>query len=208
MVATIILARYTKNFLPRHVTAMKRIMRYLKGVKEKGLTFKRISSKIPNTIELESFSDADWGADVITRRSLSGCATRLWGSFVNCYCKTQSIVALSTAESELMAATEACKDLKYILNLCSALSDIFEIKVSLPVTIRVDNIAAIFIGENRVNNQRTRHIDMRFMRVRELVVEGTVKLIHVSSELNIADLFTKPLPFDSFVRHRLSICNF
>ncbi|XP_059060214.1 uncharacterized protein LOC131853364 [Achroia grisella] len=77
--------------------AAKRVMRYLKGTKEKSLIYRRRISQ-----DLTTFSDADWASDKIDRKSTSGCAVFYAGKLISWYSKKQASVALSTAEAEYL----------------------------------------------------------------------------------------------------------
>ena len=205
--AVIVLASFTTNFTPMHVIAVKRIMRYLKGTINYSLTFRRSTEFNGNIFPVLGYSDADWGGDLATRRSTSGAVLFFFGSYLRSTCRKQELVALSTAESELYALTEITKDWKALHNNISDLS-LFtknEYVLQSPATVFVDNVAAQFMGSNRVNNNRTRHIDMRYMHIREYVESGSIRIEHVSSAENIADIFTKALPYDIFRIHRQSL---
>jgi hypothetical protein len=145
-------------------------------------------------LHLESFSDADWGGDRATRRSTTGAVTLLFGNFIISSCRRQPTVALSTAEAELMALTDSAKDLLAVHNVMNEIAtNVNEVSIVNPSIVNVDNISTIFISENRVNNSRTRHIDIRYMFVRELIENNVLALRHVATENNMADMFTKAL---------------
>ena len=65
------------------------------------------------------------------------------------------------------------------------------IQVKLPIVIRVDNIGAIFMGENVAISPRTKHVDVRYHFVREFIQDGFIRIIFVKTKENIADIFTK-----------------
>jgi len=206
--AVIVLASFTKFFTDVHVTAVKRIMRYLKLTIDYGLHVTQSSFFNGSTLKVVQYSDADWGGDLATRRSTSGAVLFLLGSFISCTCRRQDLVAISTAESELYAFTEATKDWKAYFNLCSEICNLskhIELNIPLPSPLLCDNTAAQFIAGNRVNNNRTRHIDMRDMRIRDLVDGKEIVIEHVPSEDNVSDIFTKALPYDLFQKHRESL---
>ena len=76
---------------------------------------------------------------------------------------------------------------------------------TINAVINIDNIAAIFIANNRVNNSRTRHIDMRYMFIRDLIEKGIVRAQHVESKENVSDIFTKALCRELLAKHRASL---
>ena len=199
--AVITLSSFTHNFTAVHVTALKRIVRYLKGTITIGsIYFKNVAFPVPTVpanvprlaavplpfeleLHLESFSDADWGGDRATRRSTTGAVTLLFGNFIISSCRRQPTVALSTAEAELMALTDSAKDLLAVHNVLNEIAThVNEVSIVNPSIVNVDNISTIFISENRVNNSRMRHIDIRYMFVRELIENNVLALCHVATE--------------------------
>ena len=100
----------------------------------------------------------------------------------------QSAVALSSTESEYISLSEAAREgMHYIYMLKQ-----FGIDIT-PILIRGDNIGALEIATNTVNNKRTKHIDIRFHHVRDHVQKGHIRLTYIDTANNPADLLTKPL---------------
>jgi glycerol-3-phosphate dehydrogenase len=87
--------------------------------------------------------------------------------------KSQQGVSLSSSEADYYAMAEAVKDVKFVVHLLQTIG----IKVEMPITIKVDNISAIFMAENMNTNSRTKHIDMRFHFVHEYIEEGGIKIV-------------------------------
>ena len=75
-----------------HMTALKRVLRYLKGMQDLALTYTRES-----TPALVAFSDTDWAGDTETRRSTSGNIFLMCGAAVTWASRKQASVTLSTA---------------------------------------------------------------------------------------------------------------
>ena len=76
------------------------------------------------------------------------------------------------------------------------------IDVESPVKVHVDNIGAIFLAENQITSDRTKHVDICYHFIRQYIQEGTVKLEFVKSRENDADLFTKNVNGETFEEHR------
>ena len=76
-------------------------------------------------------------------------------------------------------------------------------------TIFCDNTSAINLSKNLINHSRTKHIDIRHHFLRDHVEKQTIKIEHVISENQIADIFTKPLNENTFInlRRKLGICD-
>ena len=134
------------------------------------------------------FTDSDFAADMIDRKSVSGLCVFVEGNLLNWLSKRQVTTALSSTEAEYMALCEAVKEGLHVIYL---LRNMFSIK--FPVPIYIDNKAAACIAKNDVNNKRTKHIDVRYHFLREHVQNGTFILKYVPSADNFADLFTKCL---------------
>ena len=127
----------------------------------------------------------------------------LLGNLLSCASKRFPTVALSTMESEYMTLSESIRALLHFRNIALDFSDVFDLPKKIPVLC--DNQSAIFVAENLVNNSRSKHIDIRYHFVREKVEEGILEISHVPTENNLADIFTKPLTTEVFVRLRDAI---
>ncbi len=73
------------------------------------------------------------------------------------------------------------------------------------VTIYEDNVGAINIAENNMASKRTKHIDVTYHHIRELIENGDVKVEHMASEKQIADIMTKNTTTAIFERHRSTV---
>ena len=164
-----------------HVTAIKHVLRYLKGTKTYSLTFK------PSDQKLTGYVDSDWANDVDDRRSTSGYVFNLGSASVSWKTKKQPTVSLSSCEAEYMALSEVTKELLFLRALCSVF-DMIQPKVS---TVYCDNQGAIALSkESSKQHQRTKHIDVRYHFVRNC---EHVQFEFVCSDSNHADIFTKSL---------------
>ena len=104
---------------------------------------------------------------------------------------------VSSSESEYFALSEAANEVKFILMLLK--STILEVK--LPITVRVDNVGAIFMSENFTTSNRTKHVDNRYRFVNEVVKDGSIEIIFVKNKENVTDIFTKNTSGDIGNRH-------
>ena len=147
--------------------------------------------------KLKAFSDSDYAGDPDSRISVTGWAIYLCDVLIAWQSKGQKSVTLSSSEAEYVAFSEAAKNIKFIYMILQDMG----IRVELPIVVQVDNIGAIFMSENIVTSQRTKHIDVRYKFVNEFVEDGFVKIIFVRSEENDADLFTKNLGGELYEKH-------
>ena len=190
-------ARYQANPKESHLTAIKRIFRYLVGTKNLGLWYPKGS-----TCTLVGFSDADFAGCKLDRKSTSGTCHLLGNSLVSWHSKKQNSVALSTAEAEYVAAGSCCAQ---ILWMKQHLSD-FGVDLGT-VPIMCDNTSAICITKNPVMHSRTKHIEIRHHFIRDQYQNGNIMLEYINTSDQLADIFTKALPKESFfyIRMRLGI---
>ena len=133
-------------------------------------------------------TDADWAGDSNDRKSTSGGCFYMGMNLVAWLSKKQNSISLSTTEAEYIAIGSYCTQLLWMKQM---LIDYGVIQDSM--TIFCDNTSAINISKNLVQHSRTKHIDIRHHFIRDLVENKIVTLKHVSTENQLADLFTKPL---------------
>lgn len=184
-----------------HYGALLNVARYAKGTADMPfiITGRRF---LGGKFRVCLFTDASWSDCKETRRATSGWTVFVNGNLVTCASTRQSSVSLSSAEAEIIALSDGCKDLLHVYQTLSGL-----VEVELPMKVLVDNQATIAIVENPVNNRRTRHIETRHMWVRELV-KGTsevgplITLSYVRTEENVADYMTKALSGEKFTYFR------
>jgi hypothetical protein len=188
-----ILGRYMANPGAAHLTAIKRVLRYIAGsldrcIEYKNSNYKLLSGEVINPHQLINFTDADWAGDADRRLSTSGTITMLAGGPVSWRSQTQKLQALSSMESELIASCEGAKDIMYFRNtfaqshFCSSQG---------PTPMYIDNSAVLDATGTEGINQRTKHIAMRYFYVRSLRRQGEIKTIKCLSAHNASDILTK-----------------
>ena len=111
--------------------------------------------------------------------------------------KKQNFVALSTAEAGYIAAGHCCAQLLWMRQ---TLRD-YGYKLN-KVPLLCDNESAIHMADNPVEHSRTKHIDIRHHFLRDHQQKGDIEVFHVSTENQLADIFTKPLDEKTFCRLR------
>ena len=192
------LSQFLSNPTNEHLSLSKSILKYLSGTKDLGLKF----VKSTEYLNLIGYCDSDWGSSTHDRRSISGYCFKLCenSSLISWRSKRQQTVALSTCEAEYMAITYAIQEGKYLSQLFRDMSKYTEGSIKL----FVDNRSAIDLASNPVNCQRSKHIDIKYHYIRTEIKDGNVKLHHIPSNENIADLFTKPLSRNAL--RKFNIC--
>ena len=164
----------------------KHVLRYLKGTSDKGLVFKKSNQ----SLSLIGYCDADWGSSE-DRRSITGYGFQMNenGPLISWKSRKQPTVALSTCEAEYMSLSSAIQEAKFLLQL---LKD-FLVESSNPVSLFCDNQGAIALAKNPVQHQRSKHIDIRYHFIRHEIKKGLINVMYVTSNDNVADMFTKAL---------------
>ncbi|KAL8155216.1 hypothetical protein AgCh_000556 [Apium graveolens] len=190
MYATCLCARFQAYPREPHLTAVKRIFKYLKGTADMGLWYPRESD-----FKLIGYSDADFASCKIDRKSTSGSCQFLGGRLVSWFSKKQKSISTSTAEAEYIAAGSCCTQILWMKN---QLLDYGLTYFKIP--IYCDNQSAIAMTGNPVQHSMTKHISIWYHFIREHVDEGTVELHFVPTDQQLADIFTKPLCEATFTR--------
>lgn len=170
-----------------HWVLLKRVLRYLKGTLNLGLLYGCTGNFI-------TYSDADYAGDKLTRKSMSGVVCLYANAAVTWLCKKQSCIAQSTTEAEYISAAAAAKEIIWFRKLFDDCK--LDIKNFL---LCVDNTGAIRLTKNPEFHQRSKHIDVKYHFIRDLYNKKKLEISYVKSEDQIADIFTKALPKDSFI---------
>eukprot|EP00961_Rhodomonas_salina_P164305 2213300-Rhodomonas_salina.1 len=155
-----------------HLKAARRVLAYLAGTAHEGITYSHpIHDRHVNS--LFGWVDSDYAADPDTRRSVTGYVISLNNGPISWKAKQQSCTTLSSAEAEFVAASLCGQEVIYLRNL---LRDLGHSQGARPTTIYEDNASCIFMSENPVNVERSRHIDTRKYFLRDMVRDGILKL--------------------------------
>jgi len=156
-----------------------KIFNYIQHTKNYGI-------KIQKGMNLKVYVDADYAGDLNTRKSTSGFLMMLGNTPTNWYSKLQHCVSTSTAEAEYYSLSECAKHSLWYRNFMN------ELNINIDyVTIFVDNKATIYNSENQSINPKSKHIDIRYHHIRDLISKKLIVLKYVKSKSNLADGFTK-----------------
>ena len=179
-----------------HLAALKRILRYIRGTLHLGLHLR------PSTLDdLVVYSDADWAGCPDTRKSTSGYAVFLGDNLVSWSSKRQNTVSRSSAEAEYRAVANGVAEASWLRQLLHELHT----PLRRAILVYCDNISAVYMSSNPVQHQRTKHIEIDLHFVREKVAMGAVRVLHVPTTSQFADVFTKGLPSSVFSEFRSSL---
>ncbi|GJZ53110.1 retrovirus-related pol polyprotein from transposon TNT 1-94 [Tanacetum coccineum] len=187
--ATCYCACYQAKLTEKHLTAVKRIFRYLKNTINMGLWYPKDTG-----FELTAFSDSDHAGCLDSRKSTSGGIQFLGGDkLVSWSSKKQDCTSMSSAEAEYVSLSACCAQVLWLRTQLTDYGFHFD-----KIPMYCDSKAAIAISCNPVQHSRTKHIDVRYHFIKEQVEKGIVELFFVGTEYQLADLFTKALPEDRF----------
>ncbi|GKE18719.1 ribonuclease H-like domain-containing protein, partial [Tanacetum coccineum] len=150
---------------------------------------------------LIAYSDADWAGCPTTRRSTLGYCVFLGNNLLSWSSKRQPTLSRSSAEAEYRGVANAVAETCWIRNLLRELHT----PLSSATIVYCDNVSAVYLSSNPVQHQRTKHIEIDIHFVRDLVATGQVRVLHVPSRFQYADIFTKGLPSALFEEFRTSL---
>ncbi|GJS62312.1 retrovirus-related pol polyprotein from transposon TNT 1-94 [Tanacetum coccineum] len=192
-------ARYQARPTEKHLNAVKKIFRYLKGTVNRGLWYPKDSS-----IALTAFADADHAGCQDTRRNTSGSMQFLGDRLISWSSKRQKSAAISSMKAEYIALSGCCAQ---ILWMRSQLTDYGFGFNKIPMYC--DNKSAIALCCNNVQHSRSKHIDIRFHFIKEHVENGVIGF-NLSYGVSMGDIFTKALGREriEFLIYKLGIQSF
>ena len=149
------------------------------------------------------YVDSDYAGNIDDRRSTTGYVFTLSGGPVCWRSTLQSLVAVSTTEAEYMAVAKAVKEALWLKGLVKELG-----LNQGGVQLHCDSQSAIYLAKHQVYHARTKHIDVRFHKIRELTAIGEIIFEKIDTSENAVDMLTKSVPASKF-KHCLdliSIC--
>ncbi|KAL2985342.1 hypothetical protein AAZX31_12G146200 [Glycine max] len=190
-------ARFQSNPKQSHLSVVKRIIRYLLGIINIGLWYPKNS-----TCNLIGYSDSDFFGSKTDRKSTSGSFQFIGSALVSWHSKKQNSVALSTTEAEYISAGSYCAQILWMKQQLSNYGILLD-----HIPIRCDNTSFINLSKNPVQHSRTKHIEIRHHFLRDHVLKGDCVLEFVDTNNQLADIFTKPLPKETFftIRRELGL---
>jgi hypothetical protein len=207
-------ARFVSNPTVKHGEALKRIGRYLLGVKGQGLIIR------PNLdLKLELYADADFAGlwchedptDPISVRSRTGSVITLGGAPILWKSKLQSETALSTMMAEYIALSNSMRDLLPIKTIINEVTDAFKVKrdkTSYVTTCWEDNAGCLILANLKEpqTTPRSKFYAIKLHWFREQLVPNSIEIKKVDTALQKADLWTKPFSKEKFEELRLLVC--
>ena len=149
------------------------------------------------------YSDADWSSDLDERKSTSRYAFLLNNGAITWSSKKQPCIALLTMEVEYAACSVAVQEPVWLRRFFQNLE--VDKDALDPITVHCDSMATLTYAKDSKYHGRTKHIDIRYHYIRDIVAHNEVVLKHISTSLMIADPLTKPIRRDVFQAHVRSL---
>ncbi|KAI3463923.1 hypothetical protein Pfo_020586 [Paulownia fortunei] len=188
------LGRYLSNPGMDHWKAVKRVMRYLQRTKEYMLIYRR-----SDFLEIIGYSDSDFAGCQDSKRSTSGYIYLLAGGAISWKSVKQTLIAPSTMAAEFIACYEASNHGIWLRNFVTGLRVVDGIK--RPLKIFCDNKSVVLYSNNNRSSLKSKHIDIKFLVVKERIQSCQVSIEHIGTNSMVADPLTKGLPPKVFHEH-------
>ena len=203
--------QYATKELSRALTAptledmakLKHLLRYLIGTKNYGLTIRPTLqlATTNTTLDLEVYCDSDWAGCHKTRKSTSGVVVSLLGTTIYTCSRTQATVALSSGEAELYAIGLGVQEALFVKSILLEAG----LAKTINLTCYTDSTAGKSMATRYGLGKKTKHIELRYLYMQDLVSTGILKLAKVDTNLNCSDLLTKYLNAEVTSRHTDSL---
>ena len=208
-------ARFASDPKESHAVAVKRIGKYLSSNKDKGIIISPDTNNEIFTCWVDAAFAGEWNRDTAmedptTAKSRTGYVINYAGCPLTWSSKLQTEIALSTVEAEYIALSQSLREVICLMQMAQEMKTRDIPLMSAPQTTVMckafeDNTGALELAKVPKMRPRTKHINIKYHHFREHVQQGTIKIEHVGTEEQIADIFTKPLPATLFLKHRQAI---
>src|SRR4051794_20580211 len=188
-------AQFSCSYDNTHWTAVKRIIRYVKGTIDFALELGGLS-RGPNVerIILTGSCDADWAGDLNDHWSTSGYVFLLNDHVISWQTHKQTSVATSSTQAKYQALSAMTKEAIWLRTFLTEIS----FKQENATQIQQDNQSTIMIANNPTNHNQTKHIDIAHHFIRETIERKEIKVHYILTSEIIVDILTKPLTRPKF----------
>ena len=184
---------YVTNYLARcsaqprmnQLKLAKRVLTYLYTTRNWGLKYDR--KRPEKKLRVHAYCDADWASEKVDRKSITGYVVYVDDCVVTYKSKKQPVVAQSSFEAEFIALCHTATTLKFVKNVLTFLG----YRLKLPMVIYADNQTAIRAFKARQPTIKSKHIDVRFHKMKNAIKKREMRIKYTSTDKNVADLLTK-----------------
>ena len=178
-----LLSQHCENPTMRHWNGVLQVMRYLKGTLDLGLKFENERGN-----NLSAFSDASYNLHH-DAKGQGGYIVYHNENPISFWSGKQRVNGLSSTDDEIFALNECVRELKALVY---TLNDMGK-HPTLPITVYVDSMPCIAAMQTGKRTKRNKHLEPRLFYVHELIEDKFIKLVHINTKEQAADLLTKPL---------------
>eukprot|EP00253_Pinus_taeda_P035928 PITA_35928 len=190
--AVAVLSRFMSKPGKKHWTTVKQVFRYLCGTSDYGLCYQGRPT-LERVFNIHGFVDTKWVGDLDQRRSTSGYVFNLFGGVVSWMSKKQFVVVLSNKEAKYMAATYGSKEAVWLQRLCSSMG-----LVQGAIRIDCDSQSEISLAKNPTYHSNTKHIDVQYHFVRDMIEDKNVLLEKLDTLKNTANALIESVSSEKF----------
>jgi len=183
--------RYCSNPRILHFQVVDNIFGYLNKYPDLGITYTGVNN---HNLIIKAYSDSDWGNCLDSWRLTTGYLTTLGNNLISWGVTLQKSVALSSTEAKYIAITKCNKETVYLQNIINELNNSLQLKIpiNIPVILE-DNTGAIKLSHNTEFHKRTKHIDIKYYYIRELVENNKIRILYINTKKQLTDPLTKPI---------------
>ena len=190
-----VLGRYSAAPKACHWELAKRVLRYLEKTRDWCLVYDGADAGMD--LDFHGYTDADWGGCNDTSKSTSGFVFISSRGAIGWSSKRQSMVSLSSTESEYIGLANAGQHLAWLRSFFEELGR----PQAGATELRCDNRAAIILSQDAQFRARTKHIQRKYHFVRDgLVATGECVVLWYPTDEMVADIFTKALPHEKHLK--------
>jgi hypothetical protein len=188
------MAQFMTNPYKSHLTGIMRILRYLKGSSDLKLMIKGNDNENEGIV---AYADADYANDKNDRKSISGYVIKFNDNVIAWKTNKQNVISLSTTEAELYALSTTVQETYWIKHFMESLG----IDLS-KITVFEDNQGTIALVKNGRKDGRTKHVEIKHWFLTDAYKEKKIDIKYLSTEMQLADMMTKPLGRVKFQKFR------
>ena len=188
------LGRFQCNLGIAHWKVAKKVLRYLKGTRNYMLTYRKSSY-----LQVTGYSDSDLAGCPDTRICTLGYVYLLCGGAISWRSQKSEMLFGSTMMAEYVACYEASIQGTWLRNFVSQFGTLSFI--SKPLTFYCDNEAVTFFSKHDRITKGSKHMDLKYLLLKQDVKLKKIIIESISTDLQVADIFTKGLPPKTFQRH-------
>jgi hypothetical protein len=188
-----VFSRYMSTPGKEHWTVVKRLFMHFCGTNDYVICYQEKLRGDSGKLDVHGFENVDWAGDLDRQRSTNRYVFKMFGGAISWMSKKHMVVAFSTTKDKYMAVTHGRKEAVWLQRLCSGIR--FKQRA---MKVSCDSQSTIFLAKNHAYHSKTKHIDVQYHFVRDMVESNKVLVEKVDTLENIADSLTKSVSVVKF----------